>query len=431
MRLDEVLRQPVERTTKGWPSDLGGVLLGEVGRLGLSLLDDQLPLPVACLRENALSHNSRWMRRFLERFQVEISPHGKTTMAPQLFARQLADGASGITVATVQQLLVCRRFGVQRVLMANQLVGRPAIRTVLDELDRDPGFDFTCLVDSVGGVNRLAEEARDHPVERPLQVLLEGGILGKRTGCRTVEDGIEVARAVAAAPELALVGVEGFEGVVSRARGGGGEPLVRVFLEFLVDLARACAREDLFAPGPVFLTAGGSSYFDLVTKAFAAADLGRETRILLRSGCYLSHDSGMYTQAFADLRARMPEVDDLGPGLRPALEVWAQVQSIPEPGRAFATMGKRDVSFDSGLPRPERWFRLGLHQAPQALGDAFTVTALNDQHAFLEMPDDGPLEVGDMIGFGISHPCTTFDRWQLLYVVDDDYRVIEAIRTFF
>jgi D-serine dehydratase len=431
MRLDDVLRLPVEATTKGWLAGLGAVPIDEVGKLGLSLLEDQLPLPVAVLKENALSHNSRWMRGFLERFDVAISPHGKTTMAPQLFARQLADGASGITVATVQQLMVCRRFGVQRVLMANQLVGRPAIRTVLDELDRDPGFEFTCLVDSVAGANRLAEEAREHPVQRPLQVLLEGGIEGKRTGCRTVEGGLEVARAVAAAPELALVGVEGFEGVVSRARGGGGEPVVRTFLQFLVTLARACAKEDLFAPGPVFLTAGGSSYFDLVTKAFATADLGRETRTLLRSGCYLTHDSGMYTQAFADLRARMPEVDALGPGLRPALEVWAQVQSVPEPGRAFATMGKRDVSFDSGMPVAQRWFRPGLHGAPQELGAGFTVTALNDQHAFMDVPTESPLEVGDMIGFGISHPCTTFDRWQLLYVVDDDYRVVEAVRTFF
>jgi len=431
MRLDQILAEPVAVTTKGWPALAGSMPLAEVGARGWSLLNQDLPLPVALLKESALSHNSRWMRGFIERFGVLISPHGKTTMAPQLFARQLADGAHGITVASVQQMMVCRRFGVDRVLMANQLIGRQSIRTVLSELRADRGFEFTCLVDSVEGVACLSEEARASGLPRPVRVLLEGGIQGARTGCRTLEAGLEVARAAHAAPEIALVGVEGFEGVLARVRPDEGEGAVVAFLEFLVDLARACAREDLFAPGPVCLTAGGSSYFDLVTRIFGAAALGRETRIVLRSGCYLSHDSKMYTQAFARLRERMPEVDQLGDGLRPALEVWAHVQSTPEPGRAIATMGKRDVAFDSGLPLPERWYRPGLHTAPQRLGPGFEVVALNDQHAFLDVPADSPLRVGDMVGFGISHPCTTFDKWQLIYVVDDDYRVREAVRTFF
>jgi D-serine dehydratase len=431
MRLDELLADPVPHTTKGWPALARGIRLREVGTRGWNLLHEDLPLPAAVLKGSVLTRNSRWMRGFLERFAVDICPHGKTTMAPQLFARQLQDGAYGITVATVQQLMVCRRFGVGRVLMANQLIGRQAIRAVLEELSADPAFDFTCLVDSVRNVETLATEAKAFGLERPVQVLLEGGIAGGRTGVRTVAQGLAVARAVAAAPEQALNGVEGFEGLIKRGASGAGEAEVRAFLDFLVELAGATAAEDLFAPGPIFLTAGGSTYFDLVTRTFHAADLARETRVLLRSGCYLSHDSRMYAQAFAHLRKRMPEVDALGDGLQPALEVWAYVQSTPEPGRALLTMGRRDVSFDVDLPVPERWFRPGLHERPQALGQGFQTVALNDQHGFLDVPGDSPLQVGDMMAFGISHPCTTFDKWQLLYVVDDDYRVVEAIRTFF
>lgn len=431
MRLDGLLDEEVPVTTKGWPADARGIRLSAVGAQGWNVLEQGLPLPVALLKESALSHNSRWMRSFLERFGVRISPHGKTTMAPQLFARQLADGADGITVATVQQMMVCRRFGVPRVLIANQVIGRQAIRTLLRELRDDPAFDATCLVDSVEAVHAIAREARDIQPGRPVPVLLEGGVQGGRTGCRTIEAGLAVARAAARSSEVALVGVEGFEGVISRGRPEEGESAVAGFLDFLVDLARACVRDDLFRAGPVYLTAGGSSFFDLVTRIFGAAGLGRETRIVLRSGCYLSHDSRMYSRAFARLRERMPEVDALGAGLRPALEVWAVVQSVPEPGRVILTMGKRDVSFDSGLPVAERWFRPGLHADPQPVGDGFEVVALNDQHAFLDAPQDHPLEVGDLVGFGISHPCTTFDRWGLIYVVDDGYRVTEAIRTFF
>ena len=148
MDLDELLNAPVPLTTKGWPALAGTLPLRAAGRQGWNLLREDLPLPVAVLKASALAHNSRWMRGFLEYFDVRLCPHGKTTMAPQLFARQLADGAWGITVATVQQLMVCRRFGVPRVLMANQLVGRQAIRAVLAELQADPGFEFLCLVDS-------------------------------------------------------------------------------------------------------------------------------------------------------------------------------------------------------------------------------------------------------------------------------------------
>ncbi len=429
MNLDELLNAPVPPTTKGWPV-AGALPLREVGRQGWNLLREDLPLPVAVLKASGLAHNSRWMRGFLEHFDVRLCPHGKTTMAPQLFARQLGDGAWGITVATVQQLMVCRRFGVPRVLMANQLVGRQAIRAVLAELQADPGFELLCLVDSLAGVEALRRELEEMPLGRPFEVLLEGGVAGGRTGCRTSEQALAVARAIAAVPELALVGIEGFEDVVA---GGPAdvEPKIAAFLGYLVDLARACAAEDLFAPGPVILSAGGSKYFDQVTCAFRTAELDRPVEVVLRSGCYLSHDSKIYTDAFARLRERTPEVDRLGAGLRPALELWAIVQSTPEPGLAIATMGKRDVSHDIDLPLARQWFRPGLHERPQGLGPGFQVIGLYDQHTCMRVPADSPLRVGDLVSFGISHPCTTFDKWRLLYVVDDDYTVTEAIRTFF
>ena len=430
MNLDELLNTPVPPATKGWPALAGTLPLREAGRRGWNLLREDLPLPVAVLKGSALAHNSRWMRGFLEQFDVWLCPHGKTTMAPQLFARQLADGAWGITVATVQQLMVCRRFGVPRVLMANQLVGRQAVRAVLAELQADPGFEFLCLVDSLDGVELLRRELEVMPLGRPFEVLLEGGVAGGRTGCRSIEQALAVARRVAAVPELALVGIEGFEDVV----GGGiaeAEPKIVAFLDYLVELARACARENLFASGPVILSAGGSKYFDQATARFRAADLGHPVEIVLRSGCYLSHDSKIYTDAFARLRERTPAVERLGEGLRPALELWATVQSTPEPGLAILTMGKRDVSYDIDLPLVRQWFRPGLHQQPQALGLGFKVMGLYDQHTCLRVPADSPLRVGDLMSFGISHPCTTFDKWRLLYVVDDDYTVTEAIRTFF
>ncbi len=431
MDLRELLQSRIEPTVKGWPSGVGARRLEDIGHERWSLREEDLTLPAMILKDEAIRHNSRWMRAFLERFDVALCPHGKTTMAPQLFARQIADGAFGITVATVQQMQVCCRFGVKRVLMANQLVGRQAIREVLSALEADPEFDFYCLVDSADGVRLLEREVRAFGGTRALQLLLEGGVAGRRTGCRSIAKALEVARVVAATPGLALRGVEGFEGVLGRDKDGEVAAKVQDFLVFLVDIAKAAASESLFAPGPIILSAGGSSHFDQVTKLFKAADLGRETKVVIRSGCYFSHDSGMYRDAFEHIDRRSPEVAELGEGLRPAIEVWAYVQSRPEPKRLLATMGKRDVSFDSGLPVPERWFRPGQHQAPEVLAGGYETIALNDQHAFLDVPENSPLKVGDILTFGISHPCTTFDKWPLIYVVDEEDQVIEAVKTFF
>lgn len=425
----------VDGTVKGMPGGMAPIPLGEIGRQGWNVLREDLPLPLAVLSETALRHNGDWMRRFLAVSGASIAPHGKTSMSPQLFERQLQDGAWGITIGSVQQLQVARRYGLSRAVLANQLVGRQSVRYVLDELARDPGFDFYCLVDSVESVVQLADAVRERGLSRPLQVIVEGGIAGGRTGCRTLAEALAVARAAKArAPFLSLRGVGGFEGMLHGATPEETDRLVGAFLDRLVDMAVACAAEDCFGPGPLLLTAGGSSFYDLVVRRFAASGIEREVTVLTRSGCYLTHDSGEYTRQFEALRRRSPEVDALGPGLRPALEVWAYVQSRPEPGKAYLTLGKRDISNDVAPPQPTRWLRPrpGASAADiLPVPPGHVVTGLNDQHCHMSVPPDSPLRVGDMVAFGLSHPCTTFDKWQVIVVVDDAYDVVSAVRTFF
>jgi D-serine dehydratase len=107
------------------------------------------------------------------------------------------------------------------------------------------------------------------------------------------------------------------------------------------------------------------------------------------------------------------------------------VLSRPEPGLAFLDFGKRDAAHDIDLPKPILWARPGLHARPQVTPPGWRIDTLYDQHARLVIAPETDLAVGDLVGCGISHPCTTFDKWQLLWVVDDDYRVLEGIRTFF
>ncbi|MGH6932239.1 MAG: alanine racemase, partial [Dongiaceae bacterium] len=412
MTLAPLDRLRLDSLVKGVPPGRSAIELGAIAAQGWNLLRGDLPMPVAVIKRTAVEHNSGWMRRFLELTDARIAPHGKTTMCPQLFQLQLDDGAWGLTVATVQQMLVARAHGVSRIILANQLVGRLEIATVLDELARDPAFDFYCLVDSIDGAERLADGARRHAPGRPVQVLLEGGFMGGRTGCRTIAEAVAVAEDVRRrSPQLALRGVEGFEGLIGGVTPAEQDAKIAAFIDDLVAIARQCAERKLFAPGSIILTAGGSAFFDVAATRLHNALAGQDIEVVIRSGCYLTHDSKSYRDLIARLMERLPAAKSLGEGLRPALEVWAHVQSRPEPGRVIATMGKRDVGFDVTLPVAEQWFRPGTHERPRPLSAGHTVVALNDQHAHLEIPAASPLKVGDLLSFGVSHPCTTFDRW--------------------
>lgn len=428
LALGPLLDAPLDPSTKGLPADCGPVVLADIGRRGWSLLSGDLPLPQAVIRQRTLEANSRWMKRFTELNGLRIAPHGKTTMAPQLYDLQARDGAWAITVATTQQMGVALRFGVRRVLLANQPVGPKQVDAVFAALAADPGVEIYCLADSAEGVDMLAAGAARCPgaAANPLRVLVEIGADGARTGARGPQAGLAVARAVVAARGLRLAGFECFEGVMPDTAA------VDALVDAVVATAEAAEAEGLLAPGaPLILSAGGSAWFDRVGERFSAARFGRPVLKLLRSGCYLTHDVTSYARAFARILAETSLTLPEG-GLEPALEVWAYVQSRPEPGRALLTMGKRDVGWDSGMPLPQRWFRPGgAMAAPQPAPADHEVVALNDQHAHMRLPAASPLKVGDMVGFGIGHPCTTFDRWALLMLVDDDYRVTGAVRTFF
>jgi D-serine dehydratase len=429
--LREIESSLIDGRLKGIPGHLPPLALADVAAQGWNVLAEDLTLPVALLHESALAHNSAWMKAFQARNGAIIAPHGKTTMSPQLFARQLEDGAWAMTVGTIQQLQVARHYGFARIVLANQLIGKQAIAYVMDELARDPGFEFYTLVDCVAHVQMLAAAAAARGsalLQRPLRLLLECGFTGGRTGVRDLRTGLAVARAIKASPHLSLVGVEGFEGLMS---GPDGDQRVAAFLDTMVDTARALEAEGLFAPGRVLLSAGGSAYYDLAAAKLRGAGLRAETAVLTRSGCYLTHDSGSYAEHFDRAIERTPQLKDLGDGLRPAIEVWAYVQSRPEPTRALVNIGKRDVGYDQHLPLPQRWYRPGtLPRRPLPL-EGHRCTGLNDQHGYLELPADSPLAVGDMVGLGISHPCLTFDKWPLMMRVNDEYDVIGAIRTFF
>jgi D-serine deaminase-like pyridoxal phosphate-dependent protein len=407
---------------KGFPVLPAGLRVSEFVASRPSLFEAGFSWPIATLSTSAIDHNVAVLAAWCEDHGVLLAPHGKTTMTPALFSRQLAAGAWAMTAATPWQVRVYRAQGVSRVLLANELVDVEFIRWLAAERAADPDFEFVCYVDSVAGVDILghALAAGNSVVSQPLGVLVEMGPRGGRTGCRTRDEVRAVAHAVRRHASLMLIGVAGWEGPFGHGRDETTLTAIRTFVQDLADTLRELDSDALLDPrSPYFvLTCGGSEQVDVVTSVLREAPgCSRPVRSVLRSGSYITHDHGLYAQT-----------SSLAPLLRPAIEVWCQVLSLPEPGLALVGAGRRDVSFDAGLP-------IVLWRRSIRGGDVMPIDArvskVNDQHAFLDVATSDTIEVGDLVALGISHPCTTHDKWQMMPLLDDDRRIIDCVRAYF
>ncbi|WP_028926061.1 alanine racemase [Pseudonocardia acaciae] len=406
---------------KGLPASARGRTVAEFLAAGPRL--SQFHTPLLALDASALDENLARMASWCAERGVGLAPHGKTTMAPALWDRQLRAGAWGITVANAPQLRVALRFGVPSVQLANELVDPSALAELADALRADPGLTVHTWVDSVDTVGAMDAALTSTGVERPLTVLVELGAPGGRTGARDADAAHAVAKAVNASPYLVLGGVCGYEGALAHDRSPDALEAVRRYLRELAELHTALREGGRYEVDVAVVTAGGSSFFDEVTDALAPL-AGPDTLVLLRSGAYLIHDDGFYSGISPFARSSP---------FHSAMHAWARVLSRPEPGLALLDVGKRDVPFDEGLPRPQLVADdLGAPTTPLA-GE---VTAVNDQHAFVRLGPDTPLRVGQVVRLGLSHPCTAFDKWRWIPVLSrdgdgEDPLVVDLVRTYF
>jgi D-serine deaminase-like pyridoxal phosphate-dependent protein len=257
-------------------------------------------------------------------------------------------------------------------------------------------------------------------------VLVELGVPGRRTGARSAEAAVAVARAAAATSTLDVVGATGYEGVLGHSRDSDELAAAGEFCSAVRALGLELARLGLVrgtasigvADGPV-LSAGGSTYFDVVAEHLTGDE---PSTVVLRSGGYVTHDDGLYAEATPLPTGGVPYA------LQAAIDVWAYVLSRPEPGLALVGAGRRDVPFDVTWPVVRSAFApSGVERSTEGM----TVTGLNDQHGFIAVPESSDLQVGDAVCFGIAHPCTAFDKWRLVPIVDDEGRVVELAHTLF
>lgn len=357
-----------------------------------------LPTPVATLSESALRQNLHQMAQWADHHNFSLAPHGKATMAPQLWARQLAGGAVGMTVANVAQARVAFKCGVRQLIIANQVVDPRDIAEISTWVES--GIKVCHWVDSPDAVAALSSASVE------LSVCVEWGAPGGRSGARSLREALEVAALVHAHPKARLIGVAGYEGVITAGTGPEDLTVIDDYLDELADLYRRVE----FATERPMISAGGSAYFDRVANRLGhLPEEGAE--VVVRAGSYVAHDHGFYARLTPSARSAP------GPQLRAALRSRSQVLSLPEPQLAIINAGRRDLPCDQGLPIP-----LGK--------PGLSMRNLSDQHGYLE-GDTIRLSVGDVVELGISHPCTAFDKWNLIPVIDDQGTVVDLMRTYF
>jgi D-serine deaminase-like pyridoxal phosphate-dependent protein len=349
-------------------------------------------------------------------------------MAPQLWTEQLNRGAWGITLANFAQLRVAREFGVANLQLANSLTDPHAIEWVAANATAEaPILSWVDSVETVEVISRVLSGSGT-----VLDVLVELGAHGGRTGARGVDAAMQVARAISASPNLRLVGVSGYEGSLAHTADDAGLGAVRGYLAQMRLLHEELLAEGLYGSGSVIITAGGSAYFDDVISVLSpcistGAEMGDPSvDLMIRSGAYIIHDDGFY-------RGISPFSRKGNQPFRAAMHGWARVVSQTEPGLAILDAGKRDLPFDEGLPEPQ-FIGPVLGGAMEPLVGA-EITSVNDQHSFMTFDaNTTSVRPGDVIRLGLSHPCTAFDKWTVIPVLADtngDQTVVDLIHTFF
>jgi D-serine dehydratase len=398
----------IEDKFKGFPIDSYGKTLEQFLATKPNLFTANFQFPIMVLKESAVKNNIAQMMSFCNSVDAQLAPHVKTTMSPQLAQMQVAAGARALTVANFWQGRIFLKHGFKNLIIANEVLDPTAIAEIA-KINKQKQAEIIFYVDSILALEIIQKHT---PVEGEQNLFIEIGAENGRGGVRELSLVEQLAQRIKADKRLNLIGVTGFEGAVpDAARGRRGEKKISKFCQKIV--AAAELAYPYKSDQPFVISAGGSAYFDIVARELNKFEKPR--RLLLRSGGYITHDHKYYEEIYPFALSDR--------SFQPAIEVWAQVISKPEKDFGVLNLGKRDIGNDLHNPIPIKSYD------GQVKSFSAVIEKLNDQHGYLRGKQE--FSLAQLIGLGISHPCTTFDKWGLIPLVNDDYDLIDCLQTFF
>jgi D-serine dehydratase len=398
----------IEDKFKGFPIDSYGKTLEQFLATNPNLFTANFQFPIMVLKESAVKNNIAQMMSFCNSVDAQLAPHVKTTMSPQLAQMQVAAGATALTVANFWQGRIFLKHGFKNLIIANEVLDPTAIAEIA-KINKQKQAEIIFYVDSILALEIIQKHT---PSEGEQNLFIEIGTENGRGGVRELSLVEQLAQRIKADKRLNLIGVTGFEGAVpDAARGRRGEKKISKFCQKIV--AAAELAYPYKSDQPFVISAGGSAYFDIVARELNKFEKPR--RLLLRSGGYITHDHKYYEEIYPFALSDR--------SFKPAIEVWAQVISKPEKDFGVLNLGKRDIGNDLHNPIPIKSYD------GQVKSFSAVIEKLNDQHGYLRGKQE--FSLAQLIGLGISHPCTTFDKWGLIPLVNDDYDLIDCLQTFF
>ena len=398
----------IEGKFKGFPIDSYGKTLEQFLATKPNLFTANFQFPIMVLKESAVKNNIAQMMSFCNSVNAQLAPHVKTTMSPQLAQMQVAAGARALTVANFWQGSIFLKYGFKNLIIANEVLDPTAIAEIA-KINKQKQAEIIFYVDSILALEIIQKFT---PLEGEQNLFIEIGAENGRGGVRELSLVEQLAQRIKTDQRLNLIGVTGFEGAVpDAARGRRGERKISKFCQKIV--AAAELAYPYKSDQPFVISAGGSAYFDIVARELNKFEKPR--RLLLRSGGYITHDHKYYEEIYP-----FASTDR---SFQPAIEVWGQVISKPERDFGVLNLGKRDIGNDLHNPIPIKSYD------GQVKSFSAVIEKLNDQHGYLRGKQE--FSLAQLIGLGISHPCTTFDKWGLIPLVNDDYDLIDCMQTFF
>lgn len=401
----------IDHGSMGLPPDAEGKTIGELIAERRNLFTGGFTAPVLALSAEAIDHGLALMEQNSAKYGLAFAPY--SPLFSQIFQRQCAHGAWGITAAVPHQVRVYRAFGIQQIFLANTLVDAALLTWLARELSADVEFRFICYVDSVRGVELMDAALREAGAARPVEVVVElGAGKGARTGARTADQCAAVADAVAAAPTLRLVGVAGSEDDIPEA----DYVKVTAWLQRLIKIAADLDKADRFTDAEeIIVSMTGGTWLEAVTDVSAQfPTLSRPVVKLVRSG------------ECATRGGQLPPTDghpDTGVSSAP-LRLWTQVVSRPEPSLAFVNTGRIETPRGMNLPATQ----VVRHtEGETRLLPGVTLTGIYDHQAQLKLTDMAELEVGDWIGLSLPSISASAETWPLIPLVHADGGVTDYI----
>ena len=417
--------------------DIDKIKIQDIKKQKWNILKEDVQFPILTIKKSFFNKNILSMHKYVKANKVFLAPHIKTSMSPQIIQQIFNLGCWGFTVANNQQLSVLLKMGIRKIIFANLITNQSNIDNLFQLINQYKDIQIYICVDSIFGINLLKTLSKKLNFNRVIKILIEVGYQNSRSGIRNIKSLNKILDSLRILPvNFKISGILFYEG--ASAVNNYSISLKRV--EKCIKLAFNCLNflisNNIINNKECIISGGGSEYFDLVVDSFKKNKKNKNFKFVIRPGSYIAYGHGYYLSSLNKINDRKKIIiknkkinaTDL---FQPSLELWAHVISQQDSGKAILNFGKRDVSFDLGYPIPLLVYRNGkiLHKSPYDKN--IVVYKLNDQHAFIKFSKNYNIEVGDLVKFGVSHPCITIDKWKIFYMINDNNTIVEAFKTFF